>query len=73
MENVQKTKEKSFIIELSSDKSNSYQVIFNLNKSIEITANQIKDIIHKSFSNKFSFEEIRKNDYFLKFDTLDGI
>ena len=73
MERVQKTKEKSFIIELSSDKSNSYQVIFNLNKSIEITANQIKDIIHKSFSNKFSFEEIRKNDYFLKFDTLDGI
>ena len=47
MERVQKTKEKSFIIELSSDKSNSYQVIFNLNKSIEITANQIKDIIHK--------------------------
>ena len=45
--------------------------MFNLNNFIEITANQIKGIIHKSFSNKYSFEEIRINKYFLQFDTLE--
>ena len=44
--------------------------MFNLNNSIEITANQTNDII-QSFSNKYSFEEIRKNKYFLQFDTLE--
>ena len=49
-------------------------MIFNLNNnSIEITSDQINDIIHKSFSNKYSFEEIRKNKYFLQFDTLEEI
>ena len=73
MEEVSLTSNKSFQIELSSDKNNSYSVIFNLNNSIEITANQIKGIIHKSFSNKYSFEEIRINKYFLQFDTLEEI
>ena len=47
--------------------------MINLNNSIEITANQTTDIIHRSFSSKYSFEEIRKNKYFLQFDTLEEI
>ena len=73
MEEVQLTSNESFQVELSSDKNNSYSVMFNLNNSIEITANQTNDIIRKSFSNKYSFEEIRKNKYFLQFDTLEEI
>ena len=70
MEEVQSTSEKSFQIELSSDKNNSYSIEFNLNNYIEITANQINNIIHKSYSNKYSFEGIREAKYFLQFDNL---
>ena len=73
MEEVQSTSEKSFQIELSSDKNNSYSIEFNLNNYIEITANQINNIIHKSYSNKYSFEEIREAKFFLKFDTFSEI
>ena len=73
MEEAQATPKKSFQIELSSDKNNSYSVVFNLNNSIEINAIQINDIIHKSFSSKYTFEEIRENKYFLQFDTLEEI
>ena len=73
MEKVQLTPEKSFKIELSSDKNNSYSLEFNLNNYIEITANQINNIIHKSYSNKYSFEEIRETKYFLQFDTFSEI
>ena len=65
--------EKLFEIELTSDKNNSYKVIFSLDNSIEITANQINDIIHKSFSSKYLFEEIKSNKYFLIYNTLDDI
>ena len=70
---TKKTQKKSFQIELASNKNNSYSVVFNLNNSIEITANQINGIIHKSFSSKYTFEEIRENKYFLQFDTLEEI
>ena len=73
MEEVQSTSEKSFQIELSSDKNNSYSIEFNLNNYIEITANQINNIINKSYSNKYSFEGIREAKYFLQFDNLDEI
>ena len=73
MDEIQLTPEKSFQIKLSSDKNNSYSLEFNLNNYIEITANQINNIIHKSYSSKYSFEEIRQNKYFLQFDTLDEI
>ena len=73
MEEVQLTSEKSFQIELSSDKNNSYSIEFNLNNYIEITANQINNIIHKSYSNKYLFEGIREAKYFLQFDNLDEI
>ena len=70
MEEIQLSSEKSFQIELSSDKNNSYSIEFYLNDSIEITANQINDIIHNSFSSKYSFEEIREYNYFQRYDSL---
>jgi len=73
MEEIQLTSEKSFQIELSSDKNNSYSLEFNLNNYIEIIANQINNIINKSYSSKYSFEEIRETKYFLQFDNLDEI
>ena len=73
MEEKSITRKKSFKVELLSDKNNLYSVIFNLDNSIEITANQTNNIIHKSFSSKYSFEEIRKNKYFLQFDILEEI
>ena len=62
--------EKSFQIELKSNSNNSYSIIFNLNNSIEITSNQINGIINKSYSSKYSFEEIRENNYFLRFNSI---
>ncbi len=59
MEEVQLTPGKSFKIELLSDKNNSYLLEFKLNNNIEITANQINNIINKSYLSKYSFEEIR--------------
>ena len=70
MEEIQLTPEKSFKIELTTDKNSSYSLEFKVNNYIEITANKISDIIPKSFSSKYSFEEISKNKYFLQFDTL---
>ena len=72
-EEIEINSEKSFQIELSSDKNNSYSIEFNLNNYIEIIANQINNIIHKSYSNKYSFEGIREAKYFLQFDNLDEI
>ena len=73
MEDVQLFPKKSFQIDLVSDKNNSYSVKFNLSNYIEIIVNQINDIFNKSFTNKYSFEEIRENKYFLQFDTLNEI
>ena len=73
MEEVQLTPGKSFKIELLSDKNNSYLLEFKLNNNIEITANEINNIIHKSYLSKYSFEEIRETKYFLKFYNLDEI
>jgi len=73
MKEVEITSEKSFQIELSSDKNNSHSIEFNLNNYIEIIAKQINNIIHQTFSSKYSFEEIKENKYFLQFDTLDEI
>ena len=73
MDEVQLTQEKSFQIELSSDKNNSYSLEFNLNNYIEIKANQINNIISKTYSNKYSFEEIRETKYFLQFGTFSEV
>ena len=64
---------KSFKVELSINKENVYLINFILGSSLEIEANQINDIIKKSFSNKFSLQKIRENKYFLQFDSLKEI
>jgi len=73
MEEVQLTSEKLFQIELSSDKNNSYSIEFILNSYIEIIANQINNKINRSYSNKYSFEDIRETKYFLQFNTFSEI
>ena len=65
--------EKTFEIEINTDKNNLYKVLFILDNSIEITANQINDIIHKTYSSKYSFEEICENEYFSRFNNLNEI
>ena len=67
------TEGKSFKKELKTDKNNTYLITFTLGNSLEIEANQINDLITKSFSNKFSFNDIRANRYFLQFETLNEI
>ena len=55
----------AFKIEIITNKNNTYSINFILRNDLKIEANQINDIINKSFSNKFTFEEIKKNKYFL--------
>ena len=63
----------AFKIEIITNKNNAYSINFILRNDLKIEANQINDIINKSFSNKFTFEEIKKNKYFLQFDSLNEI
>ena len=65
--------EKIFEIELNTNKKNSFKVLFKLENIIEVTAVQKNDIVRKSYSGKYSFEEIRDNKYFLQFNSLDVI
>ena len=65
--------EKSFNKELKTDKNNSYSLSLTLNESIEIVAEQINNIIPKSFSSIYSIEEIGINKYFSKFKSLNAI
>ena len=64
-EEIEINSEKSFSVELKTDKNNSYSLSFSLDNIIEIKAIQINAIINKTFSNKYSYEEIRENEYFL--------
>ena len=64
---------KSFQIELNTNRNNKFLIIIHLDNEIIIVANQINDIIKKSFSNKFTFEKMRENKYFLQFDSLKEI
>ena len=64
--------EKAFNIELNTNKNNTYVITFSLGSSLKIEANQTNDLIKKSFSNDFSYDEIvEKNSYFKTFNTLD--
>ena len=67
--------EKSFNKELKTDKNNSYSLSLSLtlNESIEIVAEQINNIIPKSFSSIYLIEEIGINKYFSKFKSLNAI
>ena len=73
MDEVEINSEKSFKLDLETDKNNLYTINFNLNDSIEIFAEQINNFIHKSFSGKYSSREINENKYFLQFDSLSEI
>ena len=64
---------KSFKKELKTDKNKTYLATFTLGDSLEIEASQINDLNTKSFSNKFSFQDIITNKYFLQFDSLNEI
>ena len=67
------TEGKTFQIEIKTNKNNSYLMNFIFGNDLEIKANQINALIKKSFSNKFSFIQIRENKYFLQFDSLNEI
>ena len=67
------TEGKSFKKELKTDKNNTYLITFTLGNSLEIEANQINDLFTKSFSNKFSFQDMITNRFFLQFETLNEI
>ena len=69
----QLTEGKSFKKELKTDKNNTYLITFTLGNSLEIEANQINDLFTKSFSNKFSFQDMITNRFFLQFETLNEI
>ena len=67
------TERKTFQKEFKTDKNNTYLINFTSSDSLEIKANNLNNIIKKSFSNKFSFREITENRYFLQFDSLNEI
>ena len=73
MEEVEINTEQLTEIELKSDKNNTYLIEFSLNNSFSIIAKLINNNIHKSFSNIYSLEEIRKNKYFLKYNNISDI
>ena len=74
MEEVEINSEKTFKIELETDKNNRYSITFNLNNNfIEILAEQINNKIHKSFFNKFTSNEINNNKYFIQFGSISEI
>jgi len=64
--------EKAFNIEIKTNKNNTYLITFSLGSALGIEANQINDLIKKSFSNEFSFDDvIEKNKYFRTYDSLE--
>ena len=64
--------EKSFDIELKTNQNNTYLIAFSLGNVLGIEANQKNNLIKKSFSNEFTFDEIiEKNSYFKTFNSLE--
>ena len=74
MEEIEITTEKSFKIELETDKNNTYSITINLNNNwIDISGEQINNIFHKTFFGKFSSDEINEFEYFIQFGSLSEI
>ena len=74
MEEIEITTEKSFKIELETDKNNTYSITINLNNNwINISGEQINNIFHKTFFGKFSSDEINEFEYFIQFGSLSEI
>ena len=64
--------EKAFNIELKTNKNNTYLITFTLGSDLKIDANQINDLIKKSFSTEHTLDEIiEKNNYFKIYNSLD--
>ena len=61
--------------EINSDKNNSFIIIINADDYSYLNIKAIKknDIFNKSFSNKYSVDEIKENKYFNMFDNLEEI
>ena len=62
-------------IKINSDKNITYEIIFKAQtySNLEINARQTNALLNKSFSNKFTIEEIKKNDYFSMCNDLKEI
>ena len=60
---------KTFQKEFQTNTINTHLIDFSLSNELIIGANQIG--IKKSFMNKYTFDDIRKNKYFLQFDNLN--
>ena len=66
--------EKKFNIEIKTNKNNTYSITFSLGSALGIEAEQINNLIKKTFSNEFTFDEIiEKNSYFKSFNSLDEV
>ena len=73
MEEANLTQLKTFKIEHKTDKNHIFLINIILGNDLVIEANQINASNRKYFSNKFNFQEIRENKYFLQFDSLNEI
>ena len=72
---IDKELEFNLEIELSSNKNNTFSIIFTAKtySFLEIKAIQKNNIFGNSFYNKFSPEKIKENKYFTIFDDLKEI
>ena len=73
MDDGKKSENKTFNIEITTNKNISYLINFTLCNSIEIKANQTNTLFWRGFFNQFTFQQIRENKYFLQFDSLNEI
>ena len=66
--------EKSFNIEKKTNKNNIYSITFTLGSNLGIEANQMNDLIKKTFSNEFSLDDIvKKNTYFRTYNSFEDV
>ena len=66
--------EKSFSIEKKTNKNNIYSITFTLGSNLGIEANQMNDLIKKTFSNEFSLDDIvKKNTYFRTYNSFEDV
>ena len=62
-------------IELKSNLNNEYSILFRTNKEFNklFIQSDNSNCLLKSYSNKFDIDDIKKNTYFLQFDTVEEI
>ena len=71
----EKTLDFKFAIQINSNKNIIYEIIFKAQtySYLEIKAKSTNDLLNKSFSNRFTTEEIKENKYFSMCDDLKEI